>query len=593
MQLNGSPVNGTTLNGASLPQKTVIIVGPGQPLPDPGSTPPNVAYEVAGQAYTWRLRLLIGGVDLTARLTGSVDVDREEGAAGVGGFDLYLPPGPVVPTDWVGQSVTLDYLSRDRAGVTTEVRLYTGRLELPAWDPTRRILRCECSDQLQQRVEAMAIEQIDALVGGYWSADLFEATVGRSRWDYALERLESTPASLDCSPAGAVRVTSWFAAAAPHFVFGPGTVLDDSLQIELQALSAMTNRIEIEVSYRYPRLWQHNQSWSWSHPEYGSSGLQGFCEWRVWTSDLPTTDMIESAVSSSGLSMVGKVGGYKLPLTMANPCGDGVAWLNTYDNLWLSANVSGARRWVQTVTEQYTLIVTAPGGEDAATQIVARDSASFEVESDRAEEWEDSAPGSTGGAEDLADESRRQAALACLLQGARTTLLAAHRGTTLSWQTPTDLALRVDLTHTLQLDDKAKARGKCRRIVHSLDLEAGTAITTLSIAVMRGGGASTALSVPAAPDTHLAPLSGVMGQLPTQLGGRLNHPITGAAIAPYDDERDGFSGNWDAVDDLTAEQFPRDFVIDAIEIPAAYTDERTGELTATYSVGIPNDPLEL
>lgn len=572
--LNGSPVNGAPLDGSGASRAPVHVV--------------------RGQAYTWRLRLLVGGVDLSARLTGSVDIDREEGAAGVAGFDLYLPPGEaVVPTDWVGRSVTLDYLSRDRAGTLTEARLYTGRLEMPAWEPIKRLLRCECSDGLQQRVEAMAIERIDALVGGAWSADLFEPTAGRSHWDYALERLESTPASLDCSPTGAPRVADWIAAAVPHHVFGPGTVLDGSLQLELQALSATTNRVEIEVGYRYPRLWQHNQSWSWSHPEYGATGLQGFCQWRVWTSELPTTDMLESAVSGAGLSLVGNVGGYRLPLTLANPCGDGVAWLNTYDNLWLSANVSGARRWVQTVTERYTLIVTAPGGEAEATRIVARDSASIEIESERAEAWENGPPDGSGGSEDLTDEARRQAALACLLQGARTTLLAAHRGTTLSWQTPTDLALGVDLIHTLELDDKARARGKCRRIVHAFDLEAGTAIATLSIAVMRGGGEDTPLAVPAAPDTGLPSPPNVLGTLPTQLGGRLDHPITGAPIPPYDETRDGFSGNWDAVDDLTAERFPRDFVIDSVEIPVDYTDERTGEVSASYRVCIPNDPLEL
>lgn len=439
----------------------------------------------------------------------------------------------------------------------------------------------------------MSLEAIDALIGGVWSADLFEPADGRSRWDYALERLESRPASLDCSPAGALRVTSWYAPPVPHLVFGAGTVIDGSLQIDLQPLESQTNRVEIEVGYRYPRLWQHNQSWSWSHPEYGSTGLQGFCQWRVWTSDLPTTDMIESAVSGSGLQMVGQVGGYKLPLTMANPCGDGVAWLNSFDNLWLSANVTGARRWVQTVTERYTLVVSAPGGEDEATRIVARDSASIEIESERADEWDAGAPEVTPGSEDLSDEPRRQAALSCLLQGAATALIAAHRGTTVSWQTPTDLALGVDLVHTLHLDDKARARGKCRRIVHALNLETGAAITTLSVAVMRGGGTSTPLSIPAAPDTSLAPLQSDLGQLSTQLGGRLKHPVTGVTIQPYDDDLDGFSGNWDARDDLTAEQFPRNFVIDSIEIPAEYTDERIGEAAATYTVGIPNDLMEL
>ncbi|MBZ9666323.1 hypothetical protein H3221_016390, partial [Pseudomonas sp. LMG 31766] len=246
-------------------------------------------YVVRGQAFNWRVRLLVDGVDLTSQVTGMIDVDLEEGAAGVGGFVLYLPPGPVVPDDWKGKPVLIDFISRDRYGVITEQRLFTGKIEMPEWDPTWRLLACDCSDQLQQRVEGMPIEAIDALTGGHWSADLFEPVTGRSRWDYAQERMESRAASLDCSPTGTVRVTNWAAAAVPHFVFGPGTTLFESVQIDLQPLGAATNRLEIDAGYRFPRLWQHIQGFGWTHPEASSVGIPGFCQWRVWTSDLPTT----------------------------------------------------------------------------------------------------------------------------------------------------------------------------------------------------------------------------------------------------------------------------------------------------------------
>lgn len=576
MLINGAPLNSGPLAGG---------IG-GQ-----GAEP---VYVVAGQAFTWRVRLMVGGEDLTDQLTGVIDVDREEGAAGVAGFSLWLPPGPVVPMDWEGKSVTIDYISRDRNGQITEQRLYTGRMELPTWSPASRLLACDCSDGLQQRIEAMSLQAVDALIGGYWSADVFEALDGRSRWDYASERLSTIPASLDCSPSGDLRVTSWFAATSPHFVFGEGTTLDGSLQIDLAPHSAVVNYVEIELSYRYSRLWQHNTQWSWSHPEYGSSGIQGFCQWRVWTSDLPTTDMIESAVSSSGAQLVGRVGGFKLPLTMPNPCGDGQAWINTFDNLWLSATFTTAQRWVQTVTEKYTLTLMTPAGEVEATRVVERDSVSFEIESDRVDEWEDSKPAPSSTIEDVNDEARRQAALACVLNQALTRLIDAHRSTTVSFEVPADMALGVDLLHTLQLDDKMKAKGKCRRIQHRLDIAAGTAITTLSIAVMHGGGGnSDPLTIPAGPDTSLPPLSATGAPLPTQLGGRIRHPVTGLTIPPYDDERLGFSGNWDAADDLGAERFPRRFDIETIEIPAEYRDELVAERSASWLVGIPNDQLEL
>lgn len=552
-------------------------------------------YVVRGQAYNWRVRLLIDGTDYTTQLTGSLDVDREEGAAGVCGFVLYLPPGPVVPSDWKGKAVILDFISRDRDGVVTETRLFTGILSLPEWDPTWRLLSCECTDQLQQRIERLSIAQINTLTGGYWSSDLFEATTGRSHWDYAQERMQSRAASLDCSPTGEVRVTPWAAAATPHYVFGAGSTVHESVQIELQDASDATNRVEIEAQYRYSRLWQHAQSFQWQHPEASSTGIAGFCQWRVWTSDLPTTDMIESAVTGAGMELVGGVGGYKLPRSMANPCGDGNVWINTFDNLWLRASATGARRWVQQVTETYNIVLTAPGGEDdnEDTQIIERDSGTVSVESSTADEWESGQVTATNGYEDMLGESRRQSALLTLIYSGAVQMLSAHRSTTLSWDVPTDLALGVDLVHTIRLEDSALAQGKCRRIVHSIDLEGGSAVTTISVALSRGGGVSDALAVPAAPSTAMEPLPAAPDALPTQLGGRFNNPITGLPIPAYDEDRLGFSGNWDVADDLTAEQFPREFKVEAVEIPDTYRDEKTAERTVTYRVGIPNDLLEL
>lgn len=550
-------------------------------------------YVVRGQSYLARVRVLVDGEDVAAMVTGDLDVDREEGAAAVAGFVLLLPPGPVDTRAWKGKSVVIDYISRDRYGVFTEARLFTGWLKMPTWEPTWRLLACECSDRLQQRVEGMSFEAIDAMTGGYWSADLFEPVEGRSRWDYAQERMKSRAASLDCSVHGEVRVTNWAKASVPHFVFGLGTTEHESVQLDEADMDDVTNRLEIDAGYRFPRLWQHVQGFGWEHPQYTGSGIPGFCAWRPWTSDLPTTEMIEDAITGAGLTLVGNVGGYKLPLSANDPCGDGVAWTNTFDNLWLSANANGARRWVQQVTERYTLLLTAPGGEDEATQVIARDSGNVAIESAQADEWEDGRPTGGGSVTDLVDEMRRNSALLTLLWGGAVELLSAHRGTTLSWQVPTDLALGVDLVHTLRLEDRALAQGKCRRIQHQIDIEGGTAITTISVAISRGGGVGDPLNVPPRPDTSLPDIGGSDPTLPTQLGGRLNDPITGAPIPPYDDERLGFSGNWDAKDDLTAEDFPRRFKVEAVEIPEIYRDERTGELTAHYRVAIPNDLLEL
>lgn len=541
--------------------------------------------------YRWRVQLMVDGLDMTELMTGVSDVDREEGGAAVAGFTLLLPAGPVVPTDWLGRSVTLDYISTSPAG-TRQARLFTGWVVEPVWDPTTRLLDCDCSDRLQQRVEALELAQIEALTpDALWSEDAFEPLSGRQRWDYMQERLSTLPASLDSSTTGTLRVSSWYASAVPHFVFGGGSTVYQSLQLDLQQYDQAINRVELEINYRLQRLWEHAQTWSWAHP-YAAGAAGGFCGWRTWSTELPTRDMIVDAVSGAGLELVGSVGGFVLPPSAPNLCGDGVPWQNAFGDLHLSASVTGARRWTQSVTETYKLVLTAPGGDEAGRQNVQRDSLSVSVGEQAAEGWEDARPVGTTQAVDTSDDPRRQLAIRCLLAQAVVQMVDGHRGTSVSWQVLADMALDIDLQHTLLIEDQGiRAQGKVRRISFDLDM-LGAPLATLTIAVMRGGGSSSPLSVPARPDTSL-PLPSGGKPAGTQLGGRLTDPVTGFPIGPHDPDRMGFSGNFSVADDLTATRYPYQFALEALEIPESYRDEAASTVEAAYTVGIPNDLLEM
>lgn len=567
--LNASPLNAVPLNGLA-------------------GVSAEPEYIVRGQSFLWTLRLTVGGINLTPMLTGTVTVDREEGAAGIAGFDLFIAPGvAVVPPDWKGLAVSIDYISTSQ-GETTEARRYTGQISIANWNPVSRVLTCECSDQLQQRVEGMTVAAIDSLVGGFWSTDVFEEVEGRSHWDYARERMSTRPVSLDCSPTGDLRVTSWYA-TAPQFVFGPGTTLYQTVDLQQSDLDDSTNRVEIEFGYRYNRLWQLNERYVWRHPgTLGLDGMAGFCQWRTDPTELPQIGMVEDAASGSGQTVLNP-DYYRLPLTMADPCGTGVGWTNVYDDLLLGVTWTGARRWVQTVTETYTLTLATAAGEAEATSIVQRSSATVNVESDMAEAWTEGPIDGSGGAFDIPNDARRNAAMVVALRMGQVEIIGAHRETTVSWQVPTSMALGVDLVHTLQVADQGvTASGKCRRIVDSFDLGSGSAVTTISIAIMRGGGVSDPLTLPG----RLG--EGQIGEgegnvfytpLPTQLGGR-------TGIPPYDDELDGFAGNY-SQNNPNAEVFPRRLSVAAAEIPAAQRDEQLLDAAVIYRVGIPNDLLEL
>lgn len=569
MLLNGAPLNSAPLNGASLDGNTVA--------------PQPVAPE-AGSANVWALRVVVGGDDVTDQLTGIVTIDREEGAAGVGELSLYIAPGAtVVPPAWRGRPVTVDYIASS-GGASQTRRRYTGQVAVANWNPASRVLACELSDQLQQRVESMTIEAIDALIGGFWSADSFEPVERRSRWDYALERLGTRAASLDCSPAGELRVSSWFARSA-SFVFGDGAVLYGSVELEQADMASTTNRIEIEFSYRYPRLWQRNQNYTWS--------AGSFCTWRSNTHELPTKEMILDAVTGSGQSIVS--GGFTmLPPSASDPCGDGVPWINQFDNLVLGTNISGGRRWVQPITETYTFTLAAPAGTVETTQVIQRRGASLQVNSEAADEWAASeATSGSSGYQDRPDDERRDLALLVALHEAGTELVAAHRQTTLSWQSPASAAAAVDLSHTLEINAAGvRARGKCRRIVDTFDLAAGSAVTTLSIALMYGGGGNPVFELPPRLALERAvpePDGGLVftSPLPSQIGGRSDS-------GSYDEARMGFSGNWDLIDNYAGQEpFPRRFAVEAKEIPATDRDEILLTEAQTYPAGGIDDLLEM
>jgi len=583
--INGGPLNSYPLNGLSGASSTQPT-SPGTEPGTGGGNNPDPVIVVPDLSFKWDLVVRINGQDFSERLRGTATIDREEGASGLATVAIQMEPGPVVPTDWIGRAIEIDFISEVK-GKVTQTRRYTGQISDPSYDPTSRVMTFQCTDQLQKRVEAMAIAEIDALVGGYWSADVFQPTEGRSRWDYAIERLNTRPVSLDASPAGELRVTPWLAAETPAYTFGEGSTIYQGITVELAQLDSLTNVVEIEGGYRYARLWQQNNTYYWKHAGTEPfSGGQGFCEWRRNSTELPTKDMLESAVSGSGQTLLG-ASYYILPPSHPDPCGTGSPWINYYTDLFLEVSFSAARRWVQQMRDQYTIRITAPASIAQAGEQITRDSLALEVVDERAETWEEEPiTGGENGFTDLGNVQRRDEAMRVLVQQASTSIYRTHRDTTVRWTEPTSMVLGVDLVHTLRVEDQGiKAQGKCRRIEDEFDLEEGSAITTLSIAIMRGGGTATGeLSLPPVAVPSITDTGAKSFVLATQLGGQTSQP--------YNEEIDGFIGNYTAIYAGT-ETYPRQFKITAPEVSETLRDEHISDVAATIEVGIPNDLLEL
>ena len=90
MQLNGAELNAVPLNGAAALGKPAVTV---EPI----------------ISVLWGARVLLGGVDISANLTGSLRIEREEGAATLADFVLSLDAGAVNPAAYIGKSVRVYY----------------------------------------------------------------------------------------------------------------------------------------------------------------------------------------------------------------------------------------------------------------------------------------------------------------------------------------------------------------------------------------------------------------------------------------------------------------------------------------------------
>ncbi|MCY1349083.1 hypothetical protein D9M69_352560 [compost metagenome] len=131
------------------------------------------------------------------------------------------------------------------------------------------------------------------------------------------------------------------------------------------------------------------------------------------------------------------------------------------------------------------------------------------------------------------------------------------------------------------------AQGKVTRVQEVWDIEAGTEIATIEMAIHRGGNPATSdpITLPAKPEFDLGAAPEAVTQLATQLGGRPTSP-------PFDEDLDGFAGNFSVPFGGTV-TYPRRLQITTPDIEGQYRDPAEAETAATYRVGLRTDLLQV
>jgi hypothetical protein len=141
-------------------------------------------------SQTWTVAVTLGGVPIS-HITGTIEVEAEEGAARIARVSVLGPPD----RDVVGAEVRIEVSAASGSG-----RIFTGVLNEPEYDPNTRLTTYHCTDRLKETLNAATQAQIAAAIPAYWSADLFDATA--SGWQHAQDRLSTIAASYELDGAG-------------------------------------------------------------------------------------------------------------------------------------------------------------------------------------------------------------------------------------------------------------------------------------------------------------------------------------------------------------------------------------------------------
>jgi hypothetical protein len=302
--------------------------------------------------------------------------------------------------------------------------------------------------------------------------------------------MSTQPAAFDLAIDGVTPVkTNWAAKITADFTFDNSGHVYGTPAVQLTPRRDLHNTVNITMRYRFNRRRHRVESLGWAWP--GT-----FCQWFADTTTLPSKTMVENAIAGTGWGLK-TLNIVKLLPSTPDPCGTGANWVISEavrDQLVFSFSSSLFRRIAQPVTEEYQLTVSAPQSVDyyGALPKALRGA----LETDDINDWEETegTDPPVGAVQDslgdwildMHNRTDSDNAIETALAVARVGILEAHRRNLVAWQVP--LAPTVDRQHTLELDIPAiNAKGKLQYMVHTLDLDRGSAVTDLRIAVSRGG----------------------------------------------------------------------------------------------------------
>jgi hypothetical protein len=550
----------------------------------------------------WRPVVVIGGVDISTRLTGFVRIEAGEGEARLADFYIMPASGTVILPDWTGKSVTIDIAEQNSLGeAVNPIRVFTGVVDEPEYDLTEGTIHFECVDQLQQVIRNTPRSWVDENVQGYYSEAIFGEI--RDTLQYADSQISTVPASFDLDPFQTPRVTPWELSTGV-IELNEENIWDGGISVSFATRNDILNEITVGFKYRFPRLRARVASVEFSREvnQYVSQGL-----------DIPNRSLVEQAVKGvSSWTHIGEINYVPIDPGTYEAVGSGGSTFTTISvtdapKLTLGFAARFTNRWVQWITESYSIKIFNLASVESIGRIAdIRDGVTLDVEFDEGA-WQSDPSAkplltypTTGdvvsdyGGDGKTDRASAQNAIETEIARVRREILASHRKTLVKLIMPcrpsADIVDRYEITVP-----RLHAIGKASRVIHTLSLESGEADTEIHVSV------SGVSAVGLQPDDEIttpdAPVDTTPSPDPASLLFECGFYIGQVSEAPvYDpDTMIGYLSNarLGAGFDSLAPAYPFEISIKSPEIEAAVRNPLDLPKPAEYQISIPQDTLEI
>jgi len=553
---------------------------------------------VAAAFERWALTVLLDSVDISDQLVGSVQITAEETASGLCTFEMIPAAGAVDPNDYENVSVSVAYLTKDAAGATlTTTARFSGVTTRAVYDSDNGVLTIEATNDLQGTLEGMTRAAIDTLISsGTWSKHVFDD--GADNWQYAQDRLSTTPAELHVDPDGTLVVVNWAAKVTPDVTLTDGERFNNTLRLTRNTRRDLISKNVVNFDFRFTRLRHRKMSVVFTY-------TPGICGYLDGDATVPQRSMIQSAADSNSWVRISDISFTDFPDT-GTIC-SGKNWVKDGSEFFcLGASWTAARRWAQTVTEEYAITVNAPDIEAAVGVQQVTESYGVEAIYD-ARDYEsiteyDAEPAGSVLATETDDyqldadqttangRTEMEAAQEVAIAKARTEILGRARGNRVSVGAVYDPS--ITLASTVRVNTPSlTAKGKVYSYVETLNTANGELNMQLDLAISRHGGSGIATDDPITAPTQPAQPA----ETPTSRTYSVGVHIGGVTGASADDPTwDGYICNaYGAAQTDPTNLYRERFVLNMPAIEETARNATEVQQAVSYEVEVPQDELTM